>query len=148
MARPAMSRSDGTHHHGPLAGVSAGATAVLTGGGMILIAARRQLGEVATVIAWALMTAVIGAVIAAAVYVFLWLRHRIRHPETLAGRQVIRAEVMDEAPVPQAVQAPAAQPPAAIEPPREIHLHLNGLTPDDIAAIVNARQGSQAARED
>ena len=120
---------------------------MLAGGGLILIAARRQLGEVATVIAWALMAAVVGAVIAAAVYVFLWLRHRIRHPETLAGRQVIRAEVLDEAPVPQAVQ-PRRAAAAAIEPPREIHLHLNGLTPDDIAAIVNARQGSQAARED
>ena len=68
-----------------------------TGGGLILIAARRQLGEVATVVAWALMAAVVGAVIAAAVYVFLWLRHRVRHPETLAGRQVIRAEVLDQA---------------------------------------------------
>ena len=121
--------ADGTHHHGPLAGVSAGAAAVLTGGGLILIAARRQLGEVATVVAWALMAAVIGAVLAAAVYVFAWLRHRLRHPELLAGRQVIRAEAADEAAVPQAVEAAR---PAAIEPPR---VYLN-VTPDQLAALM------------
>jgi len=124
-----MNRPPGTHHHGPLAGVSAGAAAVLTGGGLILIAARRQLGEVATVVAWALMAAVVGAVIAAAVYVFLWLRHRVRHPETLAGRQVIRAEAEAVTAVPQVVEAVQ---PAAIEPPR---VYLN-LTPDQLAAIM------------
>ena len=36
-----------THHHGPLAGVSAGAMAVLVGGGVILLACRHQLAEVA-----------------------------------------------------------------------------------------------------
>ena len=124
-----MSRQDNTHHHGPLAGIGAGAAAVLTGGVLILIAARRQLGEVADVIAWTLMAAVVGAVIAAAVYVFLWLRHRVRHPEILAGRQAIRAEVLGQAPVPQAVEA--AQP-AAIEPPR---VYLN-VSPDQLAAII------------
>jgi hypothetical protein len=44
----------------------------------------------------------------------------------------------EQVPMPQAVQAPAAQP-AAIEPPREIRLHLNELTPgqlDQLAAIL------------
>jgi len=127
-----MSRPDSTHHHGPLAGLGAGAAAVLAGAGLILIGARRQLGEVATVVAWALMAAVVGLVAAAAVYVFVWLRHRIRHPETLAGRQVIRAEVLDEAPVPQAVTAPAA---AAIEPP-QVHLHFHGTDPAEAAEII------------
>lgn len=122
-----MNRPDSTHHHGPLAGVSAGAAAVVTGALLLLIAARRQLGEVATVIMWALMAAVVGAVIAAAVYVFLWLRHRVRYPETLA-RQAIRAEVMDEAPPPAAAVATAR--PAAIEPPRLY------LTDDQFAAIM------------
>ena len=126
-----MSRTDSTHHHGPLAGVSAGAAAVLAGAAVILIAARRQLGEVATVIAWTLMAAVVGVVIAAAVYVFLWLRHRFRHPELLARQQVIRAEVLDQAAVPQAIQAPAERP-AAIEAPR---VYLN-VTPDQLAAIM------------
>ena len=107
-----MSRQGGTHHHGPLAGLGAGAAAVLTGGGVILIAARRQLDEVATVI-----------------YAVLWLRHRVRHPETLAGRQIIRAEAVDQAAVPQAVGTPR---PAAIEPPR---VYLN-VTRDQLAAIL------------
>jgi hypothetical protein len=125
-----MRRPEGTHHHGPLAGVSAGAAAVLAAFGLILITARRQLGEVATVVSWALMAAVVGAVIAAAVYVFLWLRHRVLHPEILAGRQVFRAEVLDDTAPPQAIQAPAA--PAAIEAPR---VYLN-VTPEQLAAIM------------
>ena len=133
-----MSRADRTHHHGPLAGLGAGAAAVLTGGGLVLIAARRQLGEVATVVAWALMAAVIGAVIAAAVYAVLWLRHRVLHPEYLAGRQVVQAEVMDAEPAPQpgaaSVPLPYAEP-AALEPGREVHLHLN-ITPGQLAAIM------------
>jgi hypothetical protein len=129
-----VSRPDSTHHHGPLAGLGAGAAAVIAGCVLVLTAARRQLGEVATVVAWALMAAVVGAVIAAAVYVFLWLRHRFRYPETLAGRQVIRAEVLDEAPVPQAIQASAA-PAAALEPP-QVHLHFHGADPAEAAAII------------
>jgi hypothetical protein len=133
-----MSRTDSTHHHGPLAGLGAGAAAVLTGGGLILVAARRQLGEVATVVAWALMAAVIGAVIAAAVYAVLWLRHRVLHPEVLARPQSIRGEVMDAEPAPQLSAASTALPyaePAAIEPGREVHLHLN-VTPGQLAAIL------------
>ena len=129
-----MSRADSTHHHGPLAGLGAGAAAVLTGGGLILVAARRQLGEVATVVAWALMA----AVIAAAVYAVLWLRHRVLHPETLARPPSIRAEVIDAEPAPQLSAASTPLPyaePAAIEPGREVHLHLN-VTPGQLAAIM------------
>ena len=121
--------TDGTHHHGPLAGIGAGVAAVLTGGGLILVAARRQLGELATVVAWALTVAVVGAVAAAAVYVFLWLRHRVRYPEILAGRQVVRAEAAAEVAVPQAIEAAR---PAALEPPR---VYLN-ITSDQLAAIL------------
>ena len=124
-----MRRTNDTHYRGPLAGLSAGAAVVLVGGILILVAARRQLGEVATVVAWALMATVVGAVLAAAVYVFLWLRHRALNPEILAGRHVIRAEVVDEATARPAVEA--AQP-AAIEPPR---VYLN-VTPEQLAAII------------
>ena len=138
-----MNRPDSTHHHGPLAGLGAGAAGVLAGTGLILIGARRQLGEVATVVAWSLMAAVVGAVIAAAVYVFLWLRHRLRYPETLGGRQVIRAEVLEEAVGPQAIQPPAAQP-AAIEPPREVHLHFYTADPAEAAEIIRQAIPGQA----
>jgi hypothetical protein len=64
--------------------------------------------------------------------VFLWLRHRVRHPETLAPHHVIRAEVLDAEPVPRAIAAAA---PPAIEPPR---VYLN-LTDDQFAAIMRNR---------
>lgn len=115
--------SDGTHHHGPLAGLGAGAAAALGGCVLLLAAARRQLGEVATVVAWALMVAVVGMVAAAAVYVFLWLRHRVRYPEVLAGRRAVAAQVISEPAEPSIVNQAAvpvqhAQPSAAIEAPR------------------------------
>jgi len=119
-------KDTGTHHHGPLAGISAGAAVALMAGVLMLVTARRQLGEVATVVTWALMAAVVGAVIAAAVYVFLWLRHRVRHPETLAGRRVVRAEVADA----ESPQVIAARQLAAIEPPRVY------LTDDQLAALM------------
>jgi hypothetical protein len=85
------------------------------------------------VTAWALMAAVIGAVIAAGVYVFLWLRHRVLHPEALARRQVVSAEIPAGSPAAQAVQASQ---PAAIEPPREIHLHIHSTDPAGAAEII------------
>ena len=110
-------RDRGTHHHGPLAGVSAGAAAVLFAIVVLLLAWHRVAAQVSTgitVLVYVAVTAVCALLLAVLVYAFLWLRHRVRHPETLAGRQVVRAEVVDDA-VPQAV---AAAPPAAIGPPR------------------------------
>ena len=141
-----MKSPDAVHHRGPLAGLGAGAVAVLAVGGMILVAARRQFSEFATVVAWALMAAVIGLVIAAAVYVFLWLRHRFRYPETLAGWRPVRAEVLGEAPAPLAA-IPAAHV-AAIEPPRAIHLHFSGTDSEEYAARVVRRALTEPVREE
>ena len=110
-------RDRGTHHHGPLAGVSAGAAAVLFATVVLLLAWHRVAAQVSTgitVLVYVAVTAVCALLLAVLVYAFLWLRHRVRHPETLAGRQAVRAEVVDDA-APQAVTA--AQP-AAIGPPR------------------------------
>jgi len=135
-------QSSGTHHHGLLAGVGAGTAAVLVGGACLIAVWHRvsgAIGDAVLAVAWAVMLSVSGLVIAAAVYGFLWLRHRARHPETLAGRQVIRAEVLDEAPVPQAIQAPERP---AIEPPRnEVHLHFHGVSPAEAAEAI--RQASE-----
>ena len=104
---------DQTHHHGPLAGVGAGAAAVLAGcafgGVLVLVVWRHVAGQVSVavqVIVWALTAAVVGAVAAALVYAFLFIRHRALHPETLA-RAAVRAEVLEP---------PAAReiPPAAV----------------------------------
>jgi hypothetical protein len=123
---------DGTHHHGPLAGLGAGAAAVLFAFGVLALAWHRVAAQVAagiTVLVYAVIAAVCGLLLAVLFYVFLWLRHRVRYPETLASGRVVRAEVVDAEPVPQAI---AAAPPAAIEPPR---VYLN-VTPDELAAIM------------
>jgi hypothetical protein len=81
---------------------------------------------------------VVGAVIAAAVYAVLWLRHRVLYPEVLARPPSIRGEVMDAEPAPQLSAASSGLPyaePAAIEPGREVHLHLN-VTLGQLAAIL------------
>jgi len=124
----------GTHHHGPLAGLGAGAATVLAGTVLILIAARRQLGEVATVAAWALMATLAGAVIAAGVYVFLWLRHRVRNPHLLAGRRAVPAQP-EAAGLTWTAQQIPAETAAAIEPGHEVHLRLS-VTPGQLAAIM------------
>ena len=127
-----MSRQDNTHYHGPLAGLGAGGAAVLFAFGVLLLAWNRVAGQVSTgitVLVYVVITAVCGLLLSALFYAVLWLRHRVRHPETLAGQQAMRAEVLDQAAVPQAVETPR---PAAIEPPR---VYLN-VTPDQLAAIL------------
>jgi hypothetical protein len=131
-----MRRPEGTHHHGPLAGlsplagVSAGTAAVLFAFGVLALAWHRVAAQVAagiTVLVYVVITAICGLLLAVLFYVVLWLRHRVRHPEILAGRQAYRAEVLDGA-----GHAVEAAQPAAIEPPR---VCLN-ITPDQLAAIV------------
>jgi hypothetical protein len=117
-----MSRADSTHHHGLLAGVSAGTAAVGVGGACLIAVWHRvagPVGQALVVIVLAVTAAVILAVIAAAAYVFLWLRHRVRNPELLAGSRAVRAEVLP-APQQDAAAQLAAWAPAAIDPPREI----------------------------
>ncbi len=129
----------GTHHHGPLAGVGAGAAAVLFAFGVLALAWHRVAAQVSTgitVLVYVVITVVCGLALAALAYVFLWLRHRIRHPETLAARQVVRAEVADGAPL--TVEAQAVQP-AAIEPPR---VYLN-VTDDQLAALMRQHAEEQ-----
>jgi hypothetical protein len=133
--------SEHTHHHSLLAGVGAGTAAVLVGGACLIAVWHRVAGPVGTavlVIVLAATVAVILAVVAAAVYAFLWLRHRVLHPEVLARPPSVRAEVMVAEPAPQpgaaSVPIPYAEP-AAIEPGREVHLHLN-VTPGQLAAIM------------
>ena len=131
----------GTHHRGPLsgfsplAGVSAGTAAVLFAFGVLALAWHRVAAQVSTgitVLVYVVIAAVCGLLLAVLFYVFLWLRHRVRHPETLAGRQAVRAEVVDEAP-----QVIAAAQPAAIEPSRMY------FTDDQFAALMRHRTGEE-----
>lgn len=125
----------GTHHRGllagfsPLAGVSAGTAAVLFAFGVLALAWHRVAGQVSagiTVLVYAVITVVCGLLAAVLFYAFLWLRHRVRHPETLASRHTVRAEVVE----PESPQVIAARQPAAIEPPRVY------FTDDQFAAIM------------
>jgi hypothetical protein len=123
-----MSRPDGTHHHGPLAGLGAGAAAVLFATVVLLLAWHRVAGQVSagiTVLVYAVIAAAVGLLLAVLAYVFLWLRHRARNPGLLSRRQ----PPPDAEAVPQAIAAAESR---AIEPPR---VYLN-LTDDQFAALV------------
>jgi hypothetical protein len=118
-----MSRPDGgTHHHGLMAGAGAGAVAVLAVLVLVLASWHRvagPVGQALTVIVLAVTAAVVLAVVFAAAYAVLWLRHRVRNPELLAGRLSVRAEALPAPPQGAAAQLAAWQPVAAIDPPRE-----------------------------
>jgi len=108
---------DQTHHHGLLAGLGAGAAAVLAAMALcaVLVLAvwhhiAGQLSVAVQVIVWTLTAAVVAAVAAGMVYAVLFLRHRALHPETLA-RATVRAEVLDP---PTAQEIPPAAPVAEL----------------------------------
>ncbi len=125
-----------THHHGPLAGLGAGAAAVLFAFGVLALAWHRVAGQVSMAVAafaYAVMAALAVVTGTGTWYIVLWVRHRARNPELLAPRRASRAgvaEVLDAEAVPQAIEAAAE--PRAIEPPR---VYLN-LTDDQFAAIM------------
>jgi hypothetical protein len=124
-------KDTGTHHHGPLAGLGAGAAAVLLAAFILALAWHRVAGQVSTgitVLVYAVITAVCGIMAAVLFYAVLWLRHRVRHPETLAPRRAVPE------PEPQVITATPV--PAALEPPR---VYLN-VTPDQLAAIIRDQE--------
>lgn len=119
-----------THHHGPLAGLGAGAAAVLFAFGVLALAWHRVAGQVSMAVAalaYAVMAAVAVITGAGAWLVVLWVRHRARNPELLAARRTVQAEVLPD----PAAELEATRP-AAIEPPR---VYLN-VTDDQLAAIM------------
>ena len=139
-------QNPGTHHHSPLAGVGAGTAAVLFAFGVVALAWHRVAAQVSTgitVLVYVVITAVCGLAAAALFYAVLWLRHRVRHPGTLAARRpdgpgrAYSAPAVYEAPREQAEALGASRtPPAAIEPPQEIHLHFHTADPAEAAAII------------
>jgi hypothetical protein len=135
----------GTHHHGPLAGAHWGAVAVLAVFGMLLLVARRQLGELATVAMWAGIVLVCYAALWVMGYGLLRLRLHAAHPETLSRRTVITAEALDTGPV-SAIPLTAGAGPAAIEPPRETHNHFHFPDADAAAAAVRAMRDTEIER--
>ena len=130
-----------THHHGILAGASAGAVAVLMAFGLVLLAwhaVSGAVGEAVIVIVWAVTAVVIVVALASGGYALLWLRHRIRHPEVLS-RQPVRAEVVTEAPA----EIPAPQPVAEL-PAAGTHTHYHFDSAEAVEAALQAMQERQA----
>ena len=87
--------------------------------------ARLSAALVAVLIALAVMLAlaVVGGV--------AWLVYRARHERPAV---TYRAEPLTRNPGANTLQAPAIEPPV----PREVHLHLHGATPEQIAEIARA----------
>lgn len=123
---------DGTHHHGPLAGLGAGAAAVLFAFGVLAMAWHRVAGQVSMAVAfvaYAVMACMVLVVAAGTWLVVLWVLRRHRNPHLLDGRRrAVQAEVAAAPAAPDAL--PYAQPAAAIEPPRVY------FTDDQFAALM------------
>lgn len=141
MPLPRVPDGQQTHHHGLLAGVSAGAMAVLLAFGLALLAWHRiagAVGDAVIVIVWTAAAVVIAGALVSGVYAVLWLRHRLRHPEVLS-RQPVRAEVISD--VPAAVPAPQ---PAAELPAAGTHTHYHFDSAEAVEAALQAVQERQA----
>ncbi len=127
--------SEHVHHHGLLAGIGAGAMAVLLAVPLLLWMVWHRIagavGTAAIVIIGVLAFAVCAAAVAALVYTILWLRHK--------SRQFTAAVPVRDVPVVQALNP--AIPAAAIELPREAHTHVHlppGMAPEAVAAALRA----------
>jgi hypothetical protein len=131
---------DGTHHHSLLAGVGAGAMAVLVFGiGLLWMVWHRIAGAVGTA-GTAIVIAVTVLVVASCGYGVLCLVVRgtqhVRHPETVTGKVTLRRGVQPAPPPPVLQSQPVTELPAG---GTVIHNHFD--SPDAGAAILRALQG-------
>ena len=120
---------DGAQYRGPLAGLGAGAAAVLFAAVVLLLAWHRVAGQVSTgitVLVYVVTGAIGFAALAAAAHVVL----RLYHQAAMWQHERARSAAASPA-VPQAAEIPVVHP-AAIEPPR---VYLN-VTPDQLAALL------------
>ena len=132
-----------THHHGMLAGLTAGTAAVLVCAVFVLSVWHRVSGTVATavtVLVWALVAAVLAAAVYAVAYLGLRLRHHAAHPETLI-RHAVRAEVVPPAlPAAGAPALPAPSPVAELPAPQHVtHNHFESA--EAVRAALAALRG-------
>jgi len=135
-------RDDGTvHHHGLLAGLGAGAVAVLCATGLVLIDWHRAAGPVTlaiTVVACVVAATAAAAAVLALMYAVLWLRHKSRH-FTAAIPPAPPAEMLGSAGPELPAPAPRAELPAA-----HTHVHLpEGMDPEQVAAVLRGMHPAQ-----
>ena len=131
--------SDGAQHRGPLAGVGAGAMAVLVIGGGVLLLAWHQIastvGLAGKLIIWGLVLLWFAAVAYAVGWLALRFLLHLHQPETLT-RRTIRAEVVT-ADAPALPSQPVAEL-AAQELPRQLRGPLTREQLGEVAAIREA----------
>jgi nitrate reductase gamma subunit len=134
------------HHHGLLAGTSAGAAGVAAAFGLLLMAWRaisRAVGVAGTVIVWALTAFVVAAAAYGVIVLALRVRHHVAHPETLM-RQSVRAEVIPAQAEPAAVPVlPAAKAAAALPPGVPAAWRVLPQDPDEAIAMIRTIAGQQ-----
>jgi hypothetical protein len=128
-----MGIPDGAHTHGHGGGSGLGTV-------VLIIVAAALLGPavaaaVAALLHLLVIAAVVLAAVAGAVDVAL-VAFRVSH----RGQE--RARVLyGVTPVPPQPSPLRTEPQRAIEQPREVHLHLHGVSAEDIAAIIDRRDG-------
>ena len=144
-----MGVPDGAHTHGHGGGSGLGtAVLVLIGAALavkVLPVAVAAVGELVRLVL--IVVAVLAGLAAAggAAYVALRLRHRATEP----ARRVYQAHPVAQR-RPQALPEPrpsaAALPPAdrhELEAPRQLHIHVHGVSAEDVAAIIRQQQEDQ-----
>lgn len=132
-----------THHHGLLAGVSAGAMGVLALLTLVLLVWHRVSGPIGTAIlvaVWAVTAAVVGLVVAGLVYAALWVGHRARNPEMLAARVTFHGKASRAGA--GVIPAPVSPPAFPSSPLREVtggdQVHYHFTTAEAVRAALEA----------
>ena len=125
-----MGHPDGAHTHG------GGGFDLMPVAAVILAAAVASgIASAVAQLTWLLLVTLSVVVMAAAVIAVMVVRHRLRHPPgQRPGLLVQRYQ-----PLQRPVQA--RTPAAAIEAPRQNHIHFHGVTAADVAAVLREQGG-------
>ena len=124
-----MGIPDGAHTHGSGSGIGAAVLAVVAAALAVKVLPVVA-GAVAELVHLVLIVAAVLAGIAAAAGA-AYAAFRLRHRATEPARLVYRAH-----PVAQRRSQALPEPRPALERPQEVHLHLHGISAEDVAAIV------------
>jgi hypothetical protein len=133
-----MGHPDGAHTHGSGGGGLGTAVLVIAGAALFVNAAPLALAAAAGLLHLVLVAAavILGLAAVGLVAFGAWRWHRYRHPDAARATAFPPGSA-------RAAQA-LPRPPRAIEQPGELHLHLHGMTAEDIAAILARHQDGQA----
>jgi ABC-type uncharacterized transport system permease subunit len=131
-----MGHPDGAHTHGSGGSGLGELVLIVLGAAVVVAVAGPVLAAVAELLDLLLIVAGICLGLAA-VGVVAYVAYRVRHRPAIPARAAY--------PLPRVVQRPVqarSEPRAAIERPQEVHLHLHGVSAEDIAALLSRRDDS------